>query len=395
MKNVYIVVIGFIWLSSTVWANGKIEAVGGPAGIAVMRDGKTLVLKVGALLNPGDELSTVANQAVDLRFKDRSLVRLGGSTQYRIGPKPHPSPWRDYLLKGFVRVLAPQRKKAEKGGGPVKLHIDTPTGTIGVRGTEFTVKVSGGVTELYALHGAVLFGSEGAAFKDINHFVVVLRGYQSLIRKQDKKPTLPTKFDLNEYIRMLDSKSSTNPLVGLSERRTGEKAVKVAEQSKESSTGKKMTAVNSKEKKKQKSEATKTLEEEMAALQKDLLEAVRNDDVETVEKLMNEVGGEGIRLNTGDSMLHVAAVYDSHLTMQYLIDHGLNVDIQNPRGETPLMYVAGKSGVAETALLLLQNGADPKLENKDKKSAIDMAKEADHEDILKLLDEEVNRHKDD
>ena len=68
-----------------------------------------------------------------------------------------------------------------------------------------------------------------------------------------------------------------------------------------------------------------------------------------------------------------------------LIKAGANVDLDPTNSGTPLMFFA-ENGDASLVDLLLMYGANTAKENKEGKTAIDLARENGHKKIVKLLE---------
>lgn len=74
------------------------------------------------------------------------------------------------------------------------------------------------------------------------------------------------------------------------------------------------------------------------------------------------------------------AIYDASLyyeknseILYYLLEKGVDVNVQNNYGDTPLLQ-ASFEGYFELVRILLNNGADPRIKNTANKDAIDLAK---------------------
>ncbi|RZA00326.1 MAG: hypothetical protein EOP11_18450, partial [Proteobacteria bacterium] len=131
-------------------AGALLEMVAGAGSdptVLVKRGGKSLQLKKGAALESGDELITDRAGAVDIRLEDKSLLRVGSNSSYRLEENSSTHQFIHRLISGIVRVLVPKGEKA----AAMKLEVRTAEGTIGVRGTEFVVIRNGSATELKGL----------------------------------------------------------------------------------------------------------------------------------------------------------------------------------------------------------------------------------------------------
>ena len=84
----------------------------------------------------------------------------------------------------------------------------------------------------------------------------------------------------------------------------------------------------------------------------------------------------------------VLATYLGHKEVtECLIDHGADLNYQDPMmGMTALMGVCFK-GSLELAKLLIEKGADPSIQNENGETALDFAKKGGFEEIVGLLSE--------
>lgn len=80
-----------------------------------------------------------------------------------------------------------------------------------------------------------------------------------------------------------------------------------------------------------------------------------------------------------------AAAAGSKNILEYLIQKGANVNVQNENGYTALMNAASH-GYIDNIKVLLKYKADASLKNKEGHTALDMAKEKKNKDIIKILE---------
>jgi ankyrin repeat protein len=91
------------------------------------------------------------------------------------------------------------------------------------------------------------------------------------------------------------------------------------------------------------------------------------------------------RGENGDSPLHDAALGGSPEVITLLLDHGAAIDVPDREsGATPLM-IAASLGRAGAVAVLLQRGANPLLRDHAGHTALDRAREAQNNDVVKLL----------
>ena len=85
-----------------------------------------------------------------------------------------------------------------------------------------------------------------------------------------------------------------------------------------------------------------------------------------------------------DTMLHIAAWKGELPDVAVLIDCGANVNAIGDIGNTPLHGAAAKGHLA-VAEVLLKNGADMSIKNEFEETAVDWARNAKRDDMVKLL----------
>jgi uncharacterized protein len=95
----------------------------------------------------------------------------------------------------------------------------------------------------------------------------------------------------------------------------------------------------------------------------------------------------------GWAPLHYAATAinpDQLAIVSLLLENSAYIDAASPGGTTPLM-MAAYFGKIDTVTLLLNEGADPFLRNNKNLTAIDMAKQADRQNVADLIAESIRR----
>ena len=117
-------------------------------------------------LFPGDTITTDAKSTVEMILPDGTLVRVGLNTDYKITSvekKKGFLSWVFGMTKGSIRALV------EKGVNKkqVKFRVNTPVGTMGVRGTELVLvhDPKTAITTLYTIEGLVEFGEKKCTAK--------------------------------------------------------------------------------------------------------------------------------------------------------------------------------------------------------------------------------------
>jgi hypothetical protein len=125
---------------------------------AQLPDQSTSILDSGSTIPLHALVTTGASSTADLRLCDGSVIRLGSNTSYRVEAVEESQgvvSWLSSLFSGSIRALVTPAETP----GVVKFRLSTPSGTIGVRGTDFIVSHgSAGQSQLYTVEGDVLLG---------------------------------------------------------------------------------------------------------------------------------------------------------------------------------------------------------------------------------------------
>lgn len=97
---------------------------------------------------------------------------------------------------------------------------------------------------------------------------------------------------------------------------------------------------------------------------------------------------------SGETPLCLAARYKYIKIIECLIKGGAKVNtLQRNESKDSVLHVAAEKGYLEIGILLLNNDADITLTNAQGKTAEDLAKAAEHQDFLDLLEENITRKK--
>jgi hypothetical protein len=119
---------------------GQIKTVSGT--VHVEREGKQLPASPGMSVRQSDKLVTGADGAVGVTFLDNSLLSAGPSTElaidrYSFDTTTHAGHFDASLQKGTLAVVSGKIVKQTPGA----MRVRTPASVMGVRGTEFVVRV--------------------------------------------------------------------------------------------------------------------------------------------------------------------------------------------------------------------------------------------------------------
>jgi hypothetical protein len=138
----WIIALGALVFAAGVYAQdvGEIKTVKGTAHVE--REGKKLPATVGLQLHQADTIVTGADGSVGITFLDNSLFSAGPNSvlvinKYRFDTTTHAGEFDASLNKGSLAVVSGKMVKQS----PDSMRIHTPSSVMGVRGTEFVVKV--------------------------------------------------------------------------------------------------------------------------------------------------------------------------------------------------------------------------------------------------------------
>lgn len=139
----WLVGIGVLAFSAAVAASdvGEIKTTKGSAHVE--RDGSRVAAKVGMHVRQSDRLVTGADGTVGITFLDNTLVSAGPNStlvidSYRFDSTTHAGKFDASLQRGSLAVISGKMVKQS----PEAMRIRTPSSVLGVRGTEFVVKVA-------------------------------------------------------------------------------------------------------------------------------------------------------------------------------------------------------------------------------------------------------------
>ena len=132
-------------LMNSVWADelspiGYVKNITGEA--TVTTSGDIIRAKVGTPIYQSSVLNTRAQSSMGITLKDATVISLGSKTEFAIDeyayvPAKNKLKFDSRITKGSLNYVSGVIAKLKPGAVKVK----TPTGMIGVRGTNFVVKV--------------------------------------------------------------------------------------------------------------------------------------------------------------------------------------------------------------------------------------------------------------
>ena len=151
-------------------------------------------------LRPGDKITTDAASVVQLRLIDGTIVRIGFNTEYRLEDnqiKNGMMAWVFELTRGTIRAMVEKGPRTKDS----KFRVNTPAGTMGVRGTElmFEHNQETKLSSLYVLEGKVGFGARDC--EAVRDCIEVVGGQRATIKVGDRKPNGPHNFNVQELAK--------------------------------------------------------------------------------------------------------------------------------------------------------------------------------------------------
>jgi hypothetical protein len=138
----WIIAVAALAFAVTAYAQdvGQIKTARGQ--VFVERDGQRIAAKQGMAVRGSDRLVTGADGALGVTFLDDTRISAGPSTvveieRYRFNSTTHDGQFDASLKKGSLAVVSGKMVKQTPGS----LRVRTPSSIMGVRGTEFVVRV--------------------------------------------------------------------------------------------------------------------------------------------------------------------------------------------------------------------------------------------------------------
>lgn len=140
---------GLVWMAALGAANAQdlnaapVGYVKNVKGVAtVTTDGKVVQAQPGTPLHQGSALKTEARSSMGVMFKDNTVMSFGPSTEltvedYLYEPAEGKLKLGARMGKGTLNYVSGVIAKLQ----PEAVTVKTPSGMIGVRGTQFLVKV--------------------------------------------------------------------------------------------------------------------------------------------------------------------------------------------------------------------------------------------------------------
>lgn len=161
----FIHLLGLVWLCSlatAAWASVPAATVLFSQGTVTLSNTQVAHdLKKGDTITAGDTIHTGADGRAQLRFSDGGLVALKANTDFAVDKYNQPEGKDEgslsfNLIKGGLRTLSGTIGKKDHANYQLK----TSVATLGIRGTQFTVSMEGGVMRVHVGGGQVALGND-------------------------------------------------------------------------------------------------------------------------------------------------------------------------------------------------------------------------------------------
>lgn len=125
-----------------VWASDIAQFKVAKGSVYIERNGQRLPARVGTHLQATDTVVTGADGAAGIAFVDNSLLSVGPNSilaieRYAFNSTTHEGAFESSLRKGTLSVVSGKIAKQS----PDAMKVKTPSSVLGVRGTEFLVRV--------------------------------------------------------------------------------------------------------------------------------------------------------------------------------------------------------------------------------------------------------------
>lgn len=160
-------VLLFFFVTLNAFANiGSIMALKGSAEIH-KKSNDTLTAKAGMTINKGDTIITQNKTRVQIILNDDTIITIGSHSSFQFdnyffdGSKQSTLSMR--MNRGFFRAVTGQIGKV----APERFKVQTSSATIGIRGTDFSVRLQNSIERFRCFSGSIRIAF-GNSHKDIS-----------------------------------------------------------------------------------------------------------------------------------------------------------------------------------------------------------------------------------
>jgi len=138
-----IIALAALAFAGACWAGDVGQVKTAKGAVHLEREGQRLPAAVGMAVRQSDTLVTGADGSVGVTFTDNSLLSAGPNSvlaieRYAFDSTSHAGQFDASLKKGTLAVVSGKMVRQS----PEAMRIRTPASILGVRGTEFAVRVT-------------------------------------------------------------------------------------------------------------------------------------------------------------------------------------------------------------------------------------------------------------
>ena len=121
---------------------GSVKSITGEASI--QRNGAIIPAKVGSHLFKSDTLRTSAGGSMGVILQDGTRISLGSNTELSVNDFLYqPEKGQFSLILKLVRGVLAYVSGKIASFSPASVKVETPVGTVGLRGTKFAISLDG------------------------------------------------------------------------------------------------------------------------------------------------------------------------------------------------------------------------------------------------------------
>ncbi len=160
-------IVLFLIITVNIFASiGNIMAIRGNAEV-YRTSNKTLTAKSGMKILQQDEINTKARTKVQVMLKDNTVITIGANSSFKFSSYKFDGTKNSSLNmkinRGFFRAVTGRIGKI----APKRFRIKTVSATIGIRGTDFSARITDKL-EHFSCHSGKIRIFIGDEFKDLN-----------------------------------------------------------------------------------------------------------------------------------------------------------------------------------------------------------------------------------
>ena len=133
--------LGEPWALTVAESAGLVKTVQG--SVRILRNGELLAAAPGSAIMSADRIQVAEKSSISITLRDGTMLTLGPRADlllrhYQFAPQTGSYGFNAYLIKGSAIYTSGKIGKVS----PESVRIDTPTGTVGVRGTRFVIEAN-------------------------------------------------------------------------------------------------------------------------------------------------------------------------------------------------------------------------------------------------------------